>query len=165
MTTQRPKVMKPKLYVETTIVGYLTKRVSRDMVTAAHQKITRQWWEKRRHAFELYCSELVVREASKGDEEQAKERLSHLAGVPVLEIAPDALAIATALMKQKALPRKAEDDATHLAIAAVNGMEYLLTWNCAHLANASLRPFIERICKKAGHRCPIICTPEQLLEE
>jgi hypothetical protein len=157
--------MKPKLYVETTILGYLTKRTSRDVLTAAHQKITQEWWKKRRHAFDLYCSELVLKEASAGEAAQAKERLSHLAQIPALAISADALALAKSLLKREALPPKSEDDATHLAIAAVNAMRYLLTWNCAHLANASLRPLIERICKKAGHHCPIICTPEQLLED
>src|SRR5207247_2130957 len=113
-------VMKPKLYVETTIVGYLTRQVSRDVVTAAHQKITREWWDKRRQAFELYCSTLVLREASAGDETQAKERLSHLAGIPALEISSEVLALAKLFLKRKVLPPKAEDDATHLAIAAVN---------------------------------------------
>ena len=157
--------MKPKLYVETTVIGYLTAPTSRDVVTAAHQKITQQWWKKRRHAFDLYCSEVVLDEAGAGDEQQAKERLAHLTGIPALELAPESMALARALLQRKALPVKAESDAFHLALAAVNDMDYLLTWNCSHLANAALRSIIERVCKKAGYRCPIICTPEELLEE
>jgi len=157
--------MKPKLYLETTIVGYLTGRLSRDVVTAGQQMTTKQWWNTRRHDFNLYCSELVVGEAQAGDKAYAEERLVHLAGLPVLDISQMALALARALLKRKALPAIAENDALHLAIAAVNGMKYLLTWNCRHLANASLRPTMERVCKKAGYRCPIICTPFELLEE
>lgn len=157
--------MKPKLYVETTVVGYLTTRVSRDVITAAHQKITRQWWDKRRHAFALYCSEVVLDEASAGDKEEANERLSYLADIPVLEWSPEALVLMRSLLKRKALPLRARNDAGHLAIASVAGMDYLLTWNYRHLANASLRRLMERVCHKAGYRCPIICTPEELLKE
>jgi PIN domain-containing protein len=157
--------MKPKLYVETTIVGYLTGRLSRDTVTAGHQRTTRQWWKERRHAFELYCSEVVVEEAGEGDKREAAERLAQLAGIPVLDLSPGALALSGRLLKRKAIPARSEYDAFHLAIAAVNKIDYLLTWNCRHLANASLRPFLERICKKAGYHCPIICTPDELLEK
>jgi predicted nucleic acid-binding protein len=158
------KARKPKLYVETSVIGHLAAPLTRDIVTAAHQRVTRQWWEKRRHSFELYCSEIVVDEAAVGDEQRAQERLSHLAAIRVLDLSREARTLAGALLKRKALPAKAEVDAFHVAIAAVNGMDYLLTWNCSHLANASLRPFMERVCKKAGYRCPIICTPAELLE-
>ena len=157
--------MQPKLYVETTVIGYLTARSSRDVVTAAHQKITRQWWDKRRQAFDLYCSEVVLDEAGAGDKDLARERLSYLAGIPVLEWSREAVALAASLLKRKAVPVGARNDAAHLALASVATMDYLLTWNYRHLANASVRALIERVCKKSGHRCPIICTPEQLLED
>ncbi len=159
---RRPK---PKLYVETSIVGHLAAQMSRDVVTAAHQKLTWKWWDKRRHSFELHCSEVVVDEAAVGNETKVKERLAHLAGMRILDFSPEAAKLAAALLRRKALPANAEVDAFHVAIAAVNDMDYLLTWNCSHLANASLRPFIERVCKKAGYRCPIICTPSELLQE
>jgi len=151
--------------VETSIFGYLTGRTSRDVVTAGHQKTTRLWWNKRRHAFTLYSSELVVEEISAGDETEAEQRLSHVRGVTLLAFSPEAVALARALLKRKALPPKAENDALHVALAAVNGIDFLVTWNCRHLANASLRALIERTCKKSGYRCPVICTPEELLEE
>ncbi len=157
--------MKPKLYVETTIVGYLVGRTSRDLITAWHQEITIKWWKERRQAFELYCSELVIDEAAKGDRAYARQRSAILATMPVLETSSEARGLTNLLIKRKAIPLKAVFDATHLAIAAVNGMNYLLTWNCSHLANASLRALIERVCDKAGYRCPVICTPEELLEE
>ncbi len=155
----------PKLYVETTILGYLSGRSSRDVVTAGHQKTTRLWWNRRRHQFDLYSSELVLEEISAGDEEEAEERRSHLRGIKLLAFSPEAVALAKALLKRQALPPKAENDALHVALAAINGMDFLLTWNCRHLANASLRALIERVSKKAGYRCPIICTPEELLEK
>ena len=157
--------MKPKLYVETTVVGYLSQRISRDVITAGHQKITRKWWATRRHAFDLYVSELVLDEAAAGDPDEASRRLSLMAGMSVLESSAQAEALATVLLKRKALPAKARGDAVHLAIAAVNRMEYLLTWNYRHLINASLALMMARVCKKHGYRCPTICTPEQLLVE
>jgi hypothetical protein len=155
----------PKLYVETTIFGYLSGRISRDVVTAGHQKTTRRWWSRRRHEFDLYSSELVAEEISAGDEGEAEQRRSHLRGIKLLAFSPEAVALAKGLLKRQALPAKAENDALHVALAAVHGMDFLLTWNCRHLANASLRTLIERVCKKAGYRCPIICTPEELLEK
>jgi hypothetical protein len=157
--------MKPKLYLETTIVGYLTARVSRNVITAGHQRTTRRWWKERRHAFALYCSEVVVEEAGEGDKKEAAQRLSHLAGIPVLDLSAGAMALSGRLLRRKAIPKGSEYDALHLAIAAVNKIDYLLTWNCRHLANASLRPFLDLVCKQAGYRCPIICTPDELIEE
>jgi hypothetical protein len=107
----------------------------------------------------------VVEEISAGDEREAAQRQTHLRGVHLLAMSPETVALAKALLKRKALPPKAQNDAFHLALAAVNNMDFLLTWNCRHLANASLRILIERICKKSGYRCPIICTPEELWEE
>ena len=117
-----------------------------------------------RHSFALFTSEIVVDEAAAGDKVQAKERLSHLAGLEVLVWSPEALELAKLLLKRKALPPKARDDAGHLVIAAVAGMDYLLTWNYRHLVNASLRVLMQQACKKAGFRCPLICTPAELLE-
>jgi len=156
--------MRPKLYVETSIVGYLASRPSRDVLTASHQKLTEKWWKNRRSDFELFCSEPVMVEAATGDEKEAAKRLSLLDGLTVLELSTNALALAEKLLKRKALPARAEIDAYHLAIAAVNKLNYLLTWNCRHLANASMQKIIERVCKKAGYDCPVICTPEQLTE-
>jgi hypothetical protein len=150
--------MKPKVYIETTIVGYLASGASRNLLTAAHQKLTKQWWSERRQAFDLYCSELVVREAAAGDPAEVKKRLALLASLNVLELSEAAAIVTKSLLKRKAFPPKAQDDATHVAIATVNGMDYLITWNCAHLANAALRSLIEKVCKKAGYRCPIICS-------
>src|SRR2546430_8489882 len=120
--------MKPSVYVETTVPSYLTAWPSRDLVRAAHQQITREWWA-RRDGFELYTSRLVVQECQAGDPEAAAERLAALAGIPLLEQETDLADLAAALLRDVPLPAKAAD-ALHIATAAVHGMQYLLTWNC-----------------------------------
>jgi hypothetical protein len=157
--------MKPTLYVETTFVSYLTARPNRDVVIAGHQQVTHDWWETCRDRYDLYASELVVREASAGDPEAAQERLDVLATVALLSATPEALTLAETLVKEGAVPSQAAEDALHIAIAATHALDYLLTWNYKHLANATMRSRIEEVCRAAGYRAPIICTPEELLEE
>lgn len=156
--------MRPKVYLETTIPSYLTAWPSRDLVKAAHQQITREWWQNRTR-FDLYISQLVLREASGGDAEAARLRLEALRGIPVLALSPAASALAQQLVQQGLLPENTVADALHIAIAVVNGMDYLLTWNCAHIANAALRHRIEAICRASGYEPPVLCTPEELMEE
>jgi predicted nucleic acid-binding protein len=154
-------LMKPTVYVETTVPSYLTARPSRDLVRAAHQQITREWWD-RRDDFDLYSSRLVVQECQAGDAQAAADRLAAIAGLPLLQQLPEVTNLAEALMRDVPLPEKAAADALHIATAAVHGMKYLLTWNCTHLANVVLRPQIESVCRKAGYEPPLICTPEEL---
>ena len=155
--------MRPKVYLETTIPSYLTAWASRDLVKAAHQQITREWWQHRAR-FDLYISQLVLREASGGDAEAARLRLEALKGVTVLALSPAASALAQQLVQQGPLPGNAVADALHIAIAVVNGMDYLLTWNCAHIANAAIRHRIEATCRASGYEPPVLCTPEELME-
>jgi predicted nucleic acid-binding protein len=156
--------MKPRVYLETTFVSYLTARLSRDLIVAGHQQITQDWWHRRRGDFDLYVSELVLREAGAGDAEAAKERLAVLATLPRLAVDDEASGLAEALVSPGPLPEKAASDALHIATAAVHGIAYLLTWNCRHMANATIRTKIEEICASRGFKPPIICTPEELLE-
>ncbi len=153
--------MKPRVYVETTIPSYLTAWPSRDLVRAAHQQITREWWNGR-DAFALFSSRLVIQECQAGDPQAAADRLSVLAGVPLLEQTTATATLAEALLRGVPLPERAAADALHIAIAAVHGMDYLLTWNCTHIANVTLRPLIESVCRSAGYVPPLICTPEEL---
>jgi len=157
--------MKPKVYVETSVISYLASRPSRDLVVAAHRQITYDWWQTCRERFDLYVSPLVLKEASAGDATAAKERLVYLEGLALFAATAAAAVVAKELIAGGALPAKAADDAAHLAIAAVNGADYLVTWNCRHLANAAMRNKIEAVCKQAGLTAPIICTPEELLGE
>jgi len=151
------------VYIETTIVSYLTARPSRDLVSKAHQQITRRWWRTRRTDFDLFISPLVLQEAGYGDAKAAERRLDALRDVPILAVVPGALAIAQALRNRGPIPNRAEADALHIAIAAAHGVEYLLTWNCTHIANAQMRSSIERLCRTQGFEPPILCTPEELL--
>jgi hypothetical protein len=153
------------VYLETTVVSYLTARPSRDLIVRAHQQITRAWWRTRRSAFDLFISPLVLQEAGDGDPQAARRRLAALARIPVLAAVPGALAVANALRNRGPIPPRAAADAMHIAIAAAHGVEYLLTWNCAHIANAQMRPNIERLCREEGFEPPILCTPEELLED
>lgn len=156
--------MKSRVYLETTIPSYLTARPSRDIVRAAEQEVTRAWWATR-NTFELYVSELVVDEVSAGDSQAATLRLQALVGIPLLGMTPEAEFLGTELVKRTALPQRAAIDALHISLAAVHGMNYLLTWNCKHIANATMRAKIEEVCRATGVEPPIICTPMELLEE
>jgi len=154
---------KPTVYIETTIVSYLTAWPSRDIVQLAHQQMTLQWWRDRRPDFELFTSQFVLDEAAAGDPTAAAQRLAHLAAIPLLAISSDVVPLAGRLLTDGALPPNARVDALHLAIAAANGMHYLMTWNCRHLANATLWRKIEDACVDAGFVAPAICTPNELL--
>ena len=138
--------MKAKVYVETTVVSYLTAWPSRDVIVAAHQQITDEWWRIKRQNFELFASQLVLREAQAGNEEMAQRRLKALEELGLLEVTEEAMALAEKLIASGSLPKKATEDAVHIAVAVVNGMDYLITWNCKHIANAKMRNKIEYVC-------------------
>ena len=157
--------MKYKLYLETTIPSYLTSWPSRDLVIAGHQQITKEWWKKRKRAFDIYISQLVVDEAKAGNDEVARERLKAIGGLPLLDITEKVGRLAIRILTSGVIPKKAATDAAHIAIATVHGMEYLMTWSCVHLANAIITKAVARICRQEGFECPIICTPEELLGE
>jgi len=153
------------VYLETSILGYLASRPSRDLITAANQQLTRDWWDGHRNQYDLYVSETVVAECSAGDPQAARERLEVMANIPILDATEDAENLADQLVKQIPLPANAEVDALHIAIGTVHGINYLLTWNCAHIANAAMQPQIEAVCRSAGFEPPTICTPQQLMED
>lgn len=155
--------MKPTLYLETTIPSYLTAWPSKVPLRAVHQAITKEWWAKRRNDFQLFVSPIVLAESALGDRAAAAERLRLLADVPRLEVTPAAEELARALIGPKAIPPKAERDAFHVAIAAVNRLHFLLTWNCRHLANEDILDEVRERCRAAGFACPVVCTPETLM--
>jgi len=157
--------MRLKVYIETSVISYLTARPSRDLITAAHQQLTLDWWENRRFHFDLYISQLVVREASAGDEDAAKRRLNVIEIIPLLELNERSLALTRSLIEEGPLPEKASEDALHIAVATVHGMDFLLTWNCKHIANAEMRNLITEVCRSYGYEPPVTCTPEELLGE
>jgi len=154
--------MKKTVYIESSVISYLTARGSRDLISAARQQLTREWWDGCRSEFDLFVSPLVVEEVSRGDSGAAARRMDVLRDIPELEPTSQGAELAVALMEAGALPVKAKDDAAHIAIAAVCQMDYLLTWNYRHIDNAVMKPVMRRVCEEFGLVCPEICTPEEL---
>jgi len=157
--------LKAKVYVETSVISYLTARPNNDIRAMANQNVTIEWWETQRLNFDLLISEFVVAFASIGDPDAVKRRLAAIADIMELQATEEVRVLGQQLIRCNALPENAEVDAYHVAIATVNGIDYLLTWNCAHIANAHTRPRIEAACRALGYEPPIICTPQELTEE
>ena len=155
--------MKPTVYLETTIPSYLTGRLSRDKVIAGNQEATRRWWTQDRKNYSLFVSEVVLTEASSGDPLRVRARLHALKNIPILPLARAAEKLALSLRKRLAIPDKAAVDALHVALAAVYGLNFLLTWNCRHINNPFQLPKIEATCRAGGYPPPVICTPFDLL--
>jgi hypothetical protein len=153
------------VYIETSIVSYLAAKPSRDLRTAAWQQLTAQWWEQERRHYKLVSSRLVKIEASAGEENAAKRRLTLLQRTTEITITDEAKDLAKKLILRGGVPRAAEIDALHIAIACVHGIHYLLTWNCRHINNATTKPVIRHICETGGYTCPEICTPIELSVE
>ena len=150
------------VYIETTIPSYLTAHRSHQGPMASHQQITQDWWDHERMRFRLYSSIAVRAEISKGDAKAAARRLKVMAGVPELDLTSEVQPLADSIVQLLQLPQKAEMDATHIAFAIVHRMDYLLTWNCTHLANATLQKALFEYCTYHHLHMPVICTPELL---
>ena len=155
--------MKPKVYLETTIPSLPAARTSRDLLIAGQQQATRDWWDYRRRHFALFVSVLVMKEVERGDVTAARERLSKLKACPVLPYPKEAEELTRALLASRLIPAKAEADAADVAIAAVHGMDFLLTWNCRHIANAAIVEQLRDVCASEGFPAPVICTPHELM--
>jgi hypothetical protein len=151
------------VYIETSFVSYLVADPSRDLVTAANQQVTRDWWQQRRRSFACLISQEVIVEANRGDPEQVRRRLAVLAAIPRAAVSADSLELARLLLATGCLPPKAARDAVHLAVATAIGADYLLTWNCRHLANAQILRRLEREAQQAGRSLPHVCTPLELM--
>jgi predicted nucleic acid-binding protein len=151
------------VYVETSILGYLTARSTKDLILAANIEITKDWWEFRRNAFTLYTSELTLDEVAQGDTEIAVQRLEILRDCPLLELNQAVQGLAAQFLVRSNLPSKARVDAIHIAAATVHGMDYLLTWNCKHIANAQMQGKLAEVSLDSGYVLPILCTPNELM--
>ena len=151
------------VYIETSMISYLTARTPRDIIGAARQQLTLDWWEEERSGFELYVSSVVEDEASRGDPGAAAARLAVVERLPHLLVTDEVRAFARTLLQRNALPPKALDDALHISLAAVHGTDYLLTWNCRHIDNAQTKPLVRWLCAEEGLPFPEICTPEELM--
>ncbi|MBI5594399.1 MAG: type II toxin-antitoxin system VapC family toxin [Deltaproteobacteria bacterium] len=156
--------MKKRIYIETTIVSYYTARPSRDLMIAGHQEATRDLWPELSTKYETYISALVYEEASKGDSDQAKIRLAAIKPFPMLDIDEEVRSLAENIITGRGIPANYPEDALHIAIAAVNSIDVVVTWNFAHLNNPFTRRAIRRIIENEGYLCPEICSPDELLE-
>lgn len=151
------------VYIETSIVSYLRQRPSTQIVAAARQLLTHRWWDNERKNYELVISQYVIDEAATGNPILAAERLELLEGIPLLPYTPAITTLADEIMSLGVLPEKAQVDALHIAAVAHHQIQYLLTWNCKHIANAKILPRIHDLFAQLGIPIPIICTPEELL--
>ena len=157
--------MSETVYIETSIIGYLTARPSNNLILMANLEATRQWWETRRDQFTLYISQVVLDEVARGDAEIATRRLEILRDFPLLEVREAVQNLAAQFLTKSNLPPKAADDALHIAAATVYGLDYLLTWNCRHIANAQIQKKLAQVSLDAGYELPTICTPYELMGE
>lgn len=156
--------MKKRIYVETTVVSYFTAKPSRDIMVAGHQEATRKLWPELSAKYETYISALVFEEARKGDPDQAQMRIEAIEPFPMLDIDDEARTLAQKIITGKGIPAEYPEDALHIAVAAVNGIEVVITWNFAHLNNPFTRKMVRQIIEGEGYGCPEICSPEELLE-
>ncbi|OGV67095.1 MAG: hypothetical protein A2498_01785 [Lentisphaerae bacterium RIFOXYC12_FULL_60_16] len=156
--------MKAKVYIETSVISYLCARPSRDLIVAANQEVTREWWERERGRYDCYVSALVIEEASSGDTKAATIRRTVIAELREVAVDTASREVARELLARTGFPPRVTDDLAHIATAAIYGMDYLLTWNCAHIANPHWQPKVVAALRDLGYECPVICTPQALLE-
>ncbi|MCX7047883.1 MAG: type II toxin-antitoxin system VapC family toxin [Candidatus Sumerlaeota bacterium] len=156
---------KPTLYLETSVPSILTARPSRNIILLAKQQITRIFWEKRLHRFEAYISEFVIDEVSKGDKAAAEARLKAVKPFPLLTTTDVTRDLAKRYMQAGIIPAKKVLDAFHIAIAATYSIDYLLTWNCAHIASLQVQTRLRQIHQQLGLSLPFICSPEEAIDD
>ena len=151
------------VYIETSVVSYLTARPTVNLLAAAWQKTTADWWDAHRPRFDIYTSALTIEEAGRGNPEAAARRLQALGATDLLPITEAVVDLSAALLDGHALPGNAQNDAIHIGVAAVHGVDYLMTWNFRHLANVETRRIIRSVCTQQGFTSPEICTPSELI--
>ncbi len=156
--------MKPSVYIETTIISYLTAKPSRDLIIAAHQQITNEWWADARSQVDCYVSPFLIDEASRGDAIYAQKRLDEIADFVVLEVNEQIEDLAQQYFAALQIPEKSKIDAFHLAVAAWHKMDYVLSWNCKHIASGRVQKTLQIVNARLGVHSPIVCTPEELME-
>ena len=155
--------MSETVYIETSILGHLTARPTDNLILAANIKITQDWWDEYHNSLVLYTSELVEDEAARGDPTISAQRLALLQTLTFLDLTEEATDLAQEFLRQSNLPTKAANDAFHMAIATVYGLNYLLTWNCKHMANSQIQRKLSEISRHLGYKLPFICTPYEFI--
>ena len=156
--------MKPSVYIESTVVSYLTGRPSRDIIISAHQQITREWWDVALPKLDPFMSQFVISEIAMGDTEASRARLKIASHFPLLDLVPDVTALAGRYFKAIHIPEKARTDAFHLAMATWHGIDFMVSWNCTHIASGRVRNIVEQVNESLDLTTPTICTPEELME-
>ncbi|MBI4663279.1 MAG: type II toxin-antitoxin system VapC family toxin [Verrucomicrobia bacterium] len=154
-----------RIYLESTIPSYVVARPARDLLQAARQQLTRDWWDMQREQQELFTSQVVLDEIGGGDAEMARQRLELMAQIKLLELTDDANALTKDILRSGVLPADADRDAAHIALATVHEMDILSSWNCRHIANAFIQAKLRKLADAAGFTLPVICTPEELLQK
>ena len=154
-----------RIYIESTIPSYVVARPARDILQAARQQLTRDWWDRGRQEHELFISQVVLDEIGFGEEAMVRLRLKLVENIPILESTDEVRDFARMVLDSGVLPREADRDAAHIAFAAIHGTDLLLTWNCRHIANAALQTRLRRLAESAQLNLPVICTPEELIGE
>jgi len=152
------------VYIESTVISYYAASRTRDLILAAHQEITHEWWDGVLPALDPYISQIVFDEVSRGDAHAAQRRLTVVSKFKVLEMTADVASLADAYFDALSIPQKARNDSFHLALAVYHGMDYLVSWNCTHISSGRVRNVVSRINDQRGYQTPIICTPEELME-
>ena len=152
------------VYIETTVIGHIAGRIHPNPTIASQQHVTRQWWARASLRYELFISQLTIDECADGDAQAAKERLAVVSGINLIVPSPDAERLAELLVERNAVPAAQPRDALHISIAAVSGIQFIVTWNFKHLLNPHLQTKIANTCREGGFEPLVICTPQQLLE-
>jgi len=156
--------MKSTIYIESTIVSYLAAKPSRDLIVAAHQQLTTEWWDLVRPQVHCFISPFVIQEISAGNEEAANKRTEFIKDIPVLELNREIQKLAQTYFDSLDIPEKARLDASHLAVAVWHEIDYLVSWNCKHIVSGRVKKMLEKINSRLDIRTPVLCTPEELME-
>jgi hypothetical protein len=156
---------KRKVYIESSVISYFANRRSTNLIVAAYQEITYEWWETEINKFDCFISQFVIDEISQGDDNAAAARLKVIESFPIVELSDEVKELAYHYLSEINIPRKAQLDAFHIAASVVNGMDYILSWNFHHMANVFIKEKIRKLNMSLGYSTPEICTPEELIEE
>jgi|ERR1043166_4257812 hypothetical protein len=154
-----------RIYIESTIPSYVVARPARDLLQAARQQITRDWWDLKREQHELFTSQVVLDEIASGEAAMARQRLDMVARIKLLDLTDEAKGLTKQILSSGLLPAGADRDAAHIALATVHEMDVLLSWNCRHIANAAIQVRLRRLAGNAGFALPVLCTPDELTGE
>ncbi len=154
-----------RIYIESTIPSYVVARPARDLLQAARQQMTKDWWDLKSSQHELFTSQIVLDEITNGETAMATQRLDVMAQIKLLDLTDEAKALTKDLLGSGLLPADADRDAAHIALATVHEMDILLTWNCRHIANAAIQARLRRLVEKSDFALPVLCTPDELTGE